>query len=62
MYRLDVNLIHLNNVLFIANGLNKLCNKHSLHSDIKTIEQELFNKTDRQNFISEYLKIMEILI
>ena len=47
---------------FIAVGSNKLCTKHCSDCNIKTIEQELFTKSDRLNFIKEYLNILNISI
>ena len=47
---------------FIANGSDKLCTKHCCDCNIKTIEQDLFNKSDRLNFLKEYLNIVRISI
>ena len=54
---LDVNQIYLSSVLTVY-GSNKLCIKHCSDCNIKTIEEELFTKSDRLKFIKEYLDII----
>ena len=43
---------------FTVYGSNKLCIKHCSDCNIKTIEEELFTKSDRLKFIKEYLDII----
>ena len=44
---------------FTAYGSNKLCIKHCSDCDIKTIEEELFTKSQTLEFIKQYLHIVD---
>ena len=41
---------------------NKLCNKHNEKQNVKTIEDELFSKKEKNNFIKKYTEILNINI